>query len=224
MMKLKRRWNMEDREMFMKLSLAEMSELLARKLSQERIAAHGDASNKLEKLEAKRGELKFERKTLVAEAAYEKIRSLTPEETRECDMYSHDLSGSESDSLILHVPFEVPEAVKEIDVKIIEIVDEMARIREDAALQVGRDATAAKELDLAYLVARMNKKNKPVMRVNSVVSTCGDPSALAPVNHYPAFSGMSYSGAGSPSGYRAPGPSGASGNSEEEELKGEFPI
>ena len=164
---------MEDHEMFMKLSLAEMSELFARKLTHERESVQNTATQKLEKLEAEMGGLKSDRLKLVAEAAYEKIKSMTPEEIRECDIHSNylglvDRAGIEVNELVLNVPFEVPDSVKELDLKITALNKSMIMIRDDAALQASRDAVQAKELDMAYLVARMSKMNRAVMAPHAV--------------------------------------------------------
>jgi hypothetical protein len=164
---------MEDQEMFMKLSLAEMSELFARKLTQERESVQNTATQKLEKLEAEMGGLKSERLKLVTEAAYEKIKSLTPEEIGGCNIHSNylglvDLEGIEANELVLNVPFEVPDSVKELDLKITALNKSMIMIREDTALRTSRDAVQTKELDLAYLVARMSRMNRAVSAPRAV--------------------------------------------------------
>lgn len=145
---------MESKDRFMELSLDEMCDAIANRLAKEREECRQEAEVKLGELFDKKRTLEDERDQLLADAAYERVSSLTRDQVEKFDIYEDSLEDKKV-IMKLGVKFVRPDRVAGLDSKISEINAEIAITKNKAVLDLNNEALNAKDRDIAFLARRM---------------------------------------------------------------------
>ena len=164
---------MNTKEDFLNLSLEEMSQAIAAKLTKEREKCRSEATVELGKLFSEKGELEDRRGTLLAEAAFQAAKNLAKEDIDLTRVYwDHLGAGLEAgNEMRFDITFPCPKEVEELDAKISELNKRISVTKDRAVLDMNSEATSAKEQDIVFLARRLTRQLDESRKAKSVRPT-----------------------------------------------------